>query len=83
MENTFPTVAVSVSRQTMPVGGVSTTKCAVVLQLPALMKQIGFRSVAHGILCMDVVLVMAHFVLYTAYTCLLFLYGRFILYTAQ
>ena len=41
-----PTVAVSVSRQTMPVGGVSTTKCAVVLQLLALMKQTGFKLAA-------------------------------------
>ena len=38
-----PTVAVSVSRRTMPVDGASTTKCAGVLQLPALMKQTGFR----------------------------------------
>ena len=40
-----PTVAVSVSRQTMSVDGASTIKCAVVLQLPALMKQAGFRLV--------------------------------------
>ena len=40
-----PTVAVSVSRQTMPVDGASTTKCAVVFQLHALMKQTGFRLV--------------------------------------
>ena len=46
-----PSAAVSVSRQTMPVGGVSTTKCAVVLQLPALMKQTGFRLVTHSISC--------------------------------
>ena len=46
MENTFPTAAVSVSRQTMPVGGVSTTKCAVVFQLPALVEQTGFRLAA-------------------------------------
>ena len=39
------TVAVSVSRQTMRVDGASTTKYAVVLQLPALMKQTGFRLV--------------------------------------
>ena len=38
-----PTVAVSVSRQTMLVGGVSTTKCAVVLQLLVLMKHTGYR----------------------------------------
>ena len=38
-----PTVAVSVSRQTMPVDGASTTKCAVVLQIAAPMKQTGFR----------------------------------------
>ena len=44
------TVAVSVSRQKMPVDGVSTTKCAVVLQLLVLMKQTGFRSVAHSIM---------------------------------
>ena len=45
-ECTFqPTVAVSVSRETMPVDGASTTKYAVVLQLPALMKQTGFRLV--------------------------------------
>ena len=40
-----PAAAVSVSRQTMLVGGVSTTKYAVVLQLPALMKQTGYRLV--------------------------------------
>ena len=40
-----PTAAVSVSRQTMPVGGVSTTKCAVVLQVPALTKQTVFKLV--------------------------------------
>ena len=40
-----PTAAVSVSRQTMLVDGVSTTKCAVVLQVPALMKQTGIRLV--------------------------------------
>ena len=46
-----PTVAASVSRQTMPAGGVSITKCAVVLLLPALMKQTGFRLVC-GIILM-------------------------------
>ena len=38
-----PTVAVSVSRQTMLVGGASTTKCAVVLQHLVLMQQTGIR----------------------------------------
>ena len=38
-----PTAAVSVSRQTMLVGGVSTSKCAVVLQHLVLMKQTGIR----------------------------------------
>ena len=40
-----PTAAISVSKQTMPVDGASTIKCAVVLQLPALVKQTGFRLV--------------------------------------
>ena len=40
-----PAVAVSVSRQTMPVDGASTTKCAVVFQIAALMKQTGYRLV--------------------------------------
>ena len=38
-----PTAAVIVSRQTMLVGGASTTKCAVVLQHLVLMKQTGIR----------------------------------------
>ena len=37
------TAAVSVSRQTMLVGGASTSKCAVVLQHLVLMKQTGIR----------------------------------------
>jgi len=40
-----PTAVASVSRPTMLVGGASTTKCAVVLQLPALKKQTGIRLV--------------------------------------
>ena len=40
-----PTVVVGVSRQTMPVDGASTTNCAEVLQLPAQVKQTGFRLV--------------------------------------
>ena len=40
-----PTVAVSVSKRTMPVDGASTTKSAVVFQIAALMKQTGFRFV--------------------------------------
>ena len=39
------TAAASASRQAMPVDGASTTKCAVVLQLLALVKQTGFRLV--------------------------------------
>ena len=49
-----PTAAASVSRPTMLVGGASTTKCAVVLQLPALMKQTGIRLVfswIHALTC--------------------------------
>ena len=45
-----PTAVASVSRPTMLVGGASTTKCAVVLQLPALMKQTGIR-LAYCMLC--------------------------------
>ena len=40
-----PTAVVSASRQAMPVDGASTTKCAVVLHFPALMKLTGFRLV--------------------------------------
>ena len=43
-----PTVAVNVSRQTMPVDGASTTKCAVVFQIAALMKLTGYRLVIHS-----------------------------------
>ena len=39
----LPTAAVSVFRQTMPVDGASTTNCAVVFQIAALMKQTGYR----------------------------------------
>jgi len=41
----LPTAAVNVCRQTMPVDGASTIKCAVVLQLLVLMKQTGYRLV--------------------------------------
>ena len=44
------TAVASVSRPTMLVGGASTTKSAVVLQLPALMKQTGIR-LAYCMLC--------------------------------
>ena len=62
-----PTVAVSVCRQTMPVDGTSTTKCAVVLQLPALVKQTGFRLVCGMMLSVACGSIIAtFFALYTA-----------------
>ena len=56
-----PTVAVSVSRQTMPVDGASTTKCAVVLQIAAPMKQTGFRLVCGMMLSVACASIIATF----------------------
>ena len=62
-----PTAAVSVSRQTMPVDGASTTKCAVVLQIAAPMKQTGFRLVCGMMLSVACAsIIVTFFALYTA-----------------
>ena len=65
-----PTAAVSVCKQTMPVDGASTIKCAVVLQLPALVKLTGLMQVSlwHGVrvFCVNVRTCMAVMTLRTA-----------------